>query len=87
MKSFNHRDNEEGFSLVDVLVTASVMGLLLIGAFVAGPALINNAKEVEARQEQSRKDFEKVVRDAESGSPEPTTEVEEESAVDGDFRE
>lgn len=87
MKSFNHRDNEEGFSLVDVLVTASVMGLLLIGAFVAGPALVNNAKEVEARQEQSRKDFEKVIRDAESASPESDAEVEEESAVDGDFRE
>jgi hypothetical protein len=87
MKSFNHRDNEEGFSLVDGIVTTSIVVALSVGGVFAFSAIVENAKEVKARQEQSQKDFEKAVSDAESGSPEPDAEVEEESAIDGDFRE
>jgi type II secretory pathway component PulJ len=58
MKSFNHRNNEEGFSLIDAVITFAIISALMVGGVISFSAMqsqLDNMKVDSSQQEDFRK--------------------------------
>lgn len=58
MKSFNHRGNEEGFSLIDVVIVFAIISALTVGGVISFSAMqsqLDNRKAGSSQQEDFRK--------------------------------